>query len=593
MADSEVEPHVKLLGVKLKSSAVLENIVAGAVMALVGYVLLDVFKAFSNQLGWLMPKPGSTLANAIDMAKIGFVTIFVGAFAYYINHLGLWASNEAALARLRARLAAGESAGTWYARTMRSAIFVIDRFFGDAGKARQSWKPHAFGLKKAAPLWTAASYDQCLLIALIYPMLCIYAGWAVSGDAGVAGAALGLIDGEGWTHWRRVFTIFAMIGFFIFLSIIRISLRSTNLIYSLIAMASGASSGSGLVVIISFFTSIFLALLSGANLFIIFVTFKAIIPILIIIFTFSRSIFYGATACFVALLFSTLFAITEIEIFSALISVIFYYYFSSFMINKATEGSYKHNIIRQFYVYYSFSMIVLCLFIPLVIGTTSIWLVLGLLIYFISLLTLVNAPFDWIALGITRGLLRKGLEKGGLWPIGLGLLDLAISLIIIALLSITILIVTQIFNATSALGGAEKAVFDPLPALRDLATPGQRNQPQYYWLYLMLLTTQIPAILNLAAGFLSVIRTRDFGNGLMLRLIGDDQSLGHLARGGLAAVQAGQLAVALTAGALLFYALFIGFVTVEPLAGGNLIDLLLWIAEANCPARLLQLLGMG
>lgn len=47
----------------------------------------------------------------------------------------------------------------------------------------------------------------------------------------------------------------------------------------------------------------------------------------------------------------------------------------------------------------------------------------------------------------------------------------------------------------------------------------------------------------------------------------------------------------MTAGGLLFYLLFIGFVTVEPLAGGNLIDLLLWIAEANWPARLLGVAG--
>jgi hypothetical protein len=28
--------------------------------------------------------------------------------------------------------------------------------------------PHAFGLKKAAPLWTAPAFDRCLLLALIY-----------------------------------------------------------------------------------------------------------------------------------------------------------------------------------------------------------------------------------------------------------------------------------------------------------------------------------------------------------------------------------------------------------------------------------------
>jgi hypothetical protein len=107
----------------------------------------------------------------------------------------------------------------------------------------------------------------------------------------------------------------------------------------------------------------------------------------------------------------------------------------------------------------------------------------------------------------------------------------------------------------------------------------------------MLLTTQIPAILNLGAGFLSLIRTWDSWNRPLRLLIADGQSLRLERRGALAAVQAGQFALAMTAGGLLFYLLFIGFVTVEPFAAGNLIDLLLWIAEANWPARLLGVAG--
>jgi hypothetical protein len=29
---------------------------------------------------------------------------------------------------------------------------------------------------------------------------------------------------------------------------------------------------------------------------------------------------------------------------------------------------------------------------------------------------LLNAPFDWASLGLTRALLRRGLELGGWWP---------------------------------------------------------------------------------------------------------------------------------------------------------------------------------
>ncbi len=41
------------------------------------------------------------------------------------------------------------------------------------------------------------------------------------------------------------------------------------------------------------------------------------------------------------------------------------------------------------------------------------WDVAGPLLLFLDLLTLLNAPFDWASLGLTRALLRRGLELGG------------------------------------------------------------------------------------------------------------------------------------------------------------------------------------
>jgi hypothetical protein len=41
------------------------------------------------------------------------------------------------------------------------------------------------------------------------------------------------------------------------------------------------------------------------------------------------------------------------------------------------------------------------------------WLDSGPLLLFLGLLTLLNAPFDWASLGLTRALLRRGLELKG------------------------------------------------------------------------------------------------------------------------------------------------------------------------------------
>ena len=38
------------------------------------------------------------------------------------------------------------------------------------------------------------------------------------------------------------------------------------------------------------------------------------------------------------------------------------------------------------------------------------WQITGPLVLFLGLLSLLNAPFDWASLGLTRALLRRGLE---------------------------------------------------------------------------------------------------------------------------------------------------------------------------------------
>ena len=60
---------------------------------------------------------------------------------------------------------------------------------------------------------------------------------------------------------------------------------------------------------------------------------------------------------------------------------------------------------------------------------------MGLLLLVVGLLTLLNAPFDWASLGLTRALLRRGLELGGWWPCLLALVDALAAAFIVALLA--------------------------------------------------------------------------------------------------------------------------------------------------------------
>jgi hypothetical protein len=202
MADSEDNPHVKLLGVKLKSSAVLENIVAGMFLGVLGVVGLAILNAFRSELGPIIPAANHWIWSVANKIIVVLVTLFVAAFLYHFRPGGVGRGDAAAVARLRARLATGEGVGQIYERIVSRTISVTDGFFGDAGKADESWKPRAFGLREAAPMWTAASYDRCLQIALVYPLACIILVWAGWNDAGEAGAALGLRqtgDGQRWS----------------------------------------------------------------------------------------------------------------------------------------------------------------------------------------------------------------------------------------------------------------------------------------------------------------------------------------------------------------------------------------------------------
>lgn len=583
MADSADEPKWNIFGVKLKPSAIAENIAASLVIALAGFILLDLFTAFSNQLAGIMPKPGSATANMIDLTKITIAVIFAGAFAYYLNRLGLSAGNADELARLRARLTAGETAGVWYVRTVRRAIFVTDRFFGDAGKAMDSWKPHAFWLKKAAPLWTVASYDRCMQIATLYPLTCIFIVWVIWNDPGEAGYAIGFVESD---KWSRVISALSATG--IIFSRIMVD-RSNNVLrftyFSLFLMCSIvlSSAASAMITVLFIMLTIIIYIPGILSIFIL---------VIIIILSYILNKFNGYEAE------KFIFGVKQFE--SSVGIVIFLIVLAFYTtIDKKNEfysifnwKKFNYKILsKNIYFYISFLMIILFTFSPYILSNDEKWRETGTLIYFLPIISLLNAPFDWVALGVTRGLIRKGLEKGGIWPLMLGAVDIFISLVIIVFLGVILLFFTQQFNALASIGGDSKSIFNPLSTLRDLATPGLRNQPQYYWLYLMVLTTQIPAILNLGAGFLSVIRTSDFGNELLLRLMGQGKNLGFWARCALTAVQAGQLALAMTAGGLLFFLLFLGFVTVEPFAAGNLIDLLLWIAEANWPARLMGVAG--
>jgi hypothetical protein len=85
----------------------------------------------------------------------------------------------------------------------------------------------------------------------------------------------------------------------------------------------------------------------------------------------------------------------------------------------------------------------------------------GASLLFLCLLTLLNAPFDWASLGLTRALLRRGLELGGWWPYLLALADAALATVIIALLALVMVIGVQAFDELAVHGDGGGAAVLP------------------------------------------------------------------------------------------------------------------------------------
>jgi hypothetical protein len=213
------------------------------------------------------------------------------------------------------------------------------------------------------------------------------------------------------------------------------------------------------------------------------------------------------------------------------------------------------------------------------------------LVLFLGLLTLLNAPFDWASLGLTRALLRRGLELGGWWPYALALVDAGLAALIIAALALTMVVGVQAFDALAVHGGARPVLpLDPL--FTGIAE--HPTAPEYWWIYALLLSTMIPSLVNLVIGGTSLIRGLPGVPSLLLRFIPERGGVLRWDRHWLATVLTTQVAAgaALGIAAQVFLVwVIIGYVM--PWFGGDLLDMARDVAAFNLPARVGRLFGVS
>jgi hypothetical protein len=216
-----------------------------------------------------------------------------------------------------------------------------------------------------------------------------------------------------------------------------------------------------------------------------------------------------------------------------------------------------------------------------------IWGTVGPLLLFLGLLTLINAPFGWASLGLTRALLRRGLELGGWWPFVLALADAALAGVVVAALAVTMVIGVQAFDGLAAHRGGRPIL--PLDALFD-GIAAHPAEPEYWWLYALLLSTVIPSLINLMIGGASLLRGVPGVPSLLLRFMPDGEAVPAFDRAWIALVLTLQIALGAILGVVAQALLIVGVISyVMPWLGFGLLDMARGVAAFSLPLRIGQL----
>jgi hypothetical protein len=260
---------------------------------------------------------------------------------------------------------------------------------------------------------------------------------------------------------------------------------------------------------------------------------------------------------------------------------------AGFLIAEMNHTAVAHHRQGLFLSLFLAAMSLVCPVAADFLSSWELWKPSGLLLLFLGLLTLLNAPFDWASLGLTRLLLRRGLERGGWRPYYYALLDAMLASGIIACLALVMVIGVQAFDELALHGGSKPVL--PLDKLFDgIAT--NPAAPEYWWAYALLLSSMIPSIINLAISGMAFTRGIPWLARLLLRWIPEGQAVLEYKRQPAAIGPTIQM----------FAGAFLGIAAQALLAWGLIFHLMPWIgldllnmaravAAFNLPMRIGQL----
>jgi hypothetical protein len=228
----------------------------------------------------------------------------------------------------------------------------------------------------------------------------------------------------------------------------------------------------------------------------------------------------------------------------------------------------------------------LCFLAAFYLAPLSGWRAYSPLLLFLGVLTLVNAPVDWLAVGFTRALLRRGLVRGGWWPFVYGLIDVFVAAILVAFLAFAMVIAIQIFDDIAVLRAGSRARTLPLDPLFQ----GLRSAPVDYenwWVWLLLFSSMIPSILNISIAAAAFLRGWPRINGWILQGMPVGKAVAQRDRIPVAAALTAQLVGGVAFTGIVVYLVAVYLIPLGlPAFGAVVRDFAQDLADYNLPARL-------
>jgi hypothetical protein len=185
------------------------------------------------------------------------------------------------------------------------------------------------------------------------------------------------------------------------------------------------------------------------------------------------------------------------------------------------------------------------------------------LMFLLGLIPVINTPFAWLSVAVTRTLLRRACVAGSAWwQMVLGLADVMVGLVLLLGLAIALTISLRWADHLVINGGVAPVV-DACAILRQI-----RAGPDYsgnYWAYGIIFVTLIPSFANMIFGAAGLILSLFRGvRSWVVRQIGRSREGAKRAAGYVAEVAAACIGIATLLAGALSWMLLVGSLQVAP-----------------------------